>query len=199
MKTNIKLLLIFISVLGTSFAQDNPDIIIDPMIGDVVNPLYLKNSDYTLPELPTADIYHYEKSSTKSEENKDEKTLEELRQEVNQSATDIRNALDSVQIWAGNPTPYAKVYNYDAEALNYKRFESSPCFSKLGFSPFRSPDEQERMYQTCESEYYKNLTIKIASSLLIFGFIAYMIYTSLKRKKKTSSTTNIKNDVEDKL
>lgn len=106
--------------------------------------------------------------------------------------------LDDAASWAGNSTPNGGVVSYDAKALNYDRFKNSPCFEKLGFSPFRTPEEQERMYQTCESEYYKNLMIKIVSSVLIFGFIAYMIYISLKRKKQLSSTAKHQNDVEDK-
>lgn len=93
--------------------------------------------------------------------------------------------LDSISNWAGNPTPSGGIIGYDAEASNYNRFKESPCFEKLGFSAFRRLDDQERMYQACESEYYKNLTIKIVSSLSVFGFIGYMIYVSLRRKKKT--------------
>jgi hypothetical protein len=147
MKTNIKLLLIFISIVGVSFA--------------------LKSEDK--PKTVFADRID---SMTK--------------------------LLDNAPNWAGNPTPNGAVVSYDEEASNYKRFEESPCFDKLGFSPFRSPDEQERMYQSCESEYYKSLMIKIVSSVLIFGFIAYMIYISMKRKKLLSSTTKNQNDVEDK-
>ena len=152
MKTNIKLLLIFMCFWSFSNAQENT------------------------PEV----------NSQK------EKTL--FGDRMDSMLQEVKN----VTQWAGDETPYGKTFSYDAKALNYDRFKNSPCFEKLGFSPFRTPEEQERMYQTCESEYYKNLIIKIVSSVLIFGFIAYMIYISLKRKKQLSSTTKHQNDVEDK-
>lgn len=197
MKTNIKLLLIFMCFWALSNAQENTDLSDEPLIGNTVNPLNLKNSDYTLPELPTADIYEYESSNKVNRESSKEN--DEESKYVNQESVDrFTEKINTITQWAGDDTPYGKTFSYDAKALNYDRFKNSPCFEKLGFSPFRSPEEQEQMYQTCESEYYKNLMIKIVSSVLIFGFIAYMIYISLKRKKQLSSTTKHQNDVEDK-
>lgn len=197
MKINIKLLLIFICFWAISNAQENTDLSDEPLIGNTVNPLNLKNSDYTLPEQPTADIYEYEGSSNVNRESSKGNTTES-KYVFEDDVDDIQNTIKNVTQWAGDDTPYGKTFSYDAKALNYDRFKNSPCFEKLGFSPFRTPEEQEQMYQTCESEHYKNLVIKIISSVLIFGFIAYMIYISFKKKKQLSSTTKHQNDVEDK-
>jgi hypothetical protein len=77
----------------------------------------------------------------------------------------------------------ARVFSFDAKATNFERYEKSPCYNTLGFSPFGELIEQEKRYLKCEEIYYK----KRNKNLLIFSgmflILASIVYIGVKKRQ----------------
>jgi len=72
---------------------------------------------------------------------------------------------------------------------NYSRYSSSPCFKRLGYSPYTSDAVWEERYCDCERSYYINLSVKIVLGILLLGAVGYMVYLSQKRRKNEAQKT----------
>ena len=60
------------------------------------------------------------------------------------------------------PVSYNANYtSIDGRDLGFDRFHDSPCYDKLGFSPYLDREELDRRYIECEHDYYLNLFYKI--------------------------------------
>jgi hypothetical protein len=109
----------------------------------------------------------------------------------NSSSEPVSNSLS-------DPYKYSKSYSFDSgddgSGFTYNRFAKSPCFSKLGFSPYKDRVDLDKEYCDCEREYW---TEKIGVGLIILlllGGVVYMIWLSrgggkIKLWKKTSNKT----------
>jgi hypothetical protein len=91
-------------------------------------------------------------------------------------------AMESVKSYI-NPAHAARVFSFDSKATNFDRYKNSPCYNKLGFSPFGDLKEQEKRYLNCEEVYYKkrNKNLLIYSGL--FLLLASIVYIGIKRRQ----------------
>ena len=82
------------------------------------------------------------------------------------------------------PVSYNANYtSIDGRDLGFDRFHDSPCYDKLGFSPYLDREELDRRYIECEHDYYLNLFYKIAISVIFLIVIVYMIRLAIKKRK----------------
>lgn len=102
------------------------------------------------------------------------------------------DAMDQIQ-----PDPYAKgrTYSYSPSQYNFERYQKSPCYDKLGFSPYRDQAQQESDYCDCEDKYYRSLAWKIGISLAVLAVLAFLVIKYYKNnKQKNTSVTPENND-----
>jgi hypothetical protein len=125
-------------------AENNSTPPVSPLIGDVVNPLTLQNSEYKLPEKPNADIY---RGPSTELTNQDVQALKNTQPKTvfGDRVKGIIKKIDDAPKWAGDLTPYGKVFSYDADytGANFQRYYNHSKFNELGFSPFR---DNETLY-----------------------------------------------------
>lgn len=100
------------------------------------------------------------------------------------------DAMDNIQ-----PDPYAKgrTYSYSPSQYNFERYQKSPCYDKLGFSPYRDQAKQESDYCDCEDKYYRSLAWKIGITVAILAVLAFFIIKYYKRKTQERASVNPEN------
>lgn len=123
-------------------AENTPPVIDTPLLGNTVNPLNLENSEYKLPELPSATTY---KGPSSTVTPADIKNDQPQRTVFGDRVNSLIKKLDDAPKWAGDLTPYGKIVGYDADytGANFQRYYTHPKFQKLGFSPYR---DNETLY-----------------------------------------------------
>ncbi len=100
------------------------------------------------------------------------------------------DAMDNIQ-----PDPYAKgrTYSYSPSQYNFERYQKSPCYDKLGFSPYRDQAKQESDYCDCEDKYYRSLAWKIGITVAVLAVLAFFIIKYYKRKNQERASVNPEN------
>ena len=77
-----------------------------------------------------------------------------------------------------------KVVSFDTELTNFDRFENSPCYGEIGFSPTWDMDGLEQRYSECEKKHNINTTKKVLFGLAFILIIVAVIYFSLRKKRE---------------
>jgi hypothetical protein len=91
-------------------------------------------------------------------------------------------------IWKSriNPNLAMASYKFDTEKYNFKRFQESPCWKKLGFNPMEEIKYQEEMYKKCEQEHKKKRIFKYSAisglSLLMIAFVIWGVNKSFSKR-----------------
>lgn len=77
-----------------------------------------------------------------------------------------------------------KVVSFDTELTNFDRFENSPCYGEIGFSPAWDMNGLEQRYSECEKKHNINTTKKVLFGLAFILIIVAVIYFSLRKKRE---------------
>ena len=82
-----------------------------------------------------------------------------------------------------DPNQAARVITFDAEATNFDRYQNSPCYNTLGFSPLGDLKEQENRYLKCEEVYYRKRNKNIVLYVGMFLILASIVYFGIRKRK----------------
>ena len=116
-------------------------------------------------------------------------------QEINESEFDNnltpREQLDRYFQENQNENEYAQIQSFDAEALNFDRFQNSPCYDKIGFNPTWDMNSLESQYSECESEYYTKKTLNIVYVVLFISILIIIVIFSIPKEKRKALIKNL--------
>jgi len=80
-------------------------------------------------------------------------------------------------------TRIARTFHFDAEATNFERFRTSPCYDKLGFNPLGDLKELEREYVECEKQHYIDTSYTVLKYLGMTCLIVAIVYFGIRKSK----------------
>lgn len=86
---------------------------------------------------------------------------------------------------------YNKIESFDAEALNFDRYQGSPCFDKIGFNPTWDMNWLEQQYSECENEYYTKKTLNIIYVVLFISILIIIVIFSIPKEKRKALIKNL--------
>jgi len=94
----------------------------------------------------------------------------------------LRDRMENPESFAVDKNYYGKAWSYDATV--YEEFTKSPCYGKIGFSPWQKYEDLKKEYAECEKAYYKNLVIKIIVVTVLLVFLGLMLYFTIRKHRK---------------
>ena len=102
-----------------------------------------------------------------------------------------REQLDQIFQENQNENQYAQIQTFDAEALNFDRFQNSPCYDKIGFNPTWDMNSLESQYSECESEYYTKKALNILYVVLFISVVVIIVIFSIPKEKRKAFIKNL--------
>ena len=91
-----------------------------------------------------------------------------------------------------DPYQQGRTYSYSTEmsqnngGFSASRFLESPCYEKLGFSPYSDLDWLNKEYEDCESARRWTIGWQIGAGALLAGFLYLLFYLSRRSSKSAS-------------